>query len=90
MTEPRGTRHGWWLLLALCLAPPGWAASWDDATFLEGLRQRRLFDLAETYCRQQLQAAEVPEASASPEPPSPEVWSQTTARKVRARQSERD
>ena len=36
------------------------ASASGDGEFLDGLRQRRLFELAETYCRGELAAAELP------------------------------
>lgn len=47
-----------WMLLT-----SAWAADSLDARFLDGLRERRLFELAEQHCRERLQAA--PQGSAA-------------------------
>ena len=75
MTQPRKTRvrraaqwqpeaqakGAWWVIL-LCFSSGTWAATWEeDAHFLDGLRQRRLYSLAESYCRRRLAEADVAE-----------------------------
>ncbi len=50
------------LLLILCLTPRAMADALDDR-FLEGLRQRRLFTLAESWCERRLSDASLSSAS---------------------------
>src|SRR5687767_4672862 len=45
------------LLLTLLLVPLVASADSRDQQYIAGLRQRRLFELAETYCQQRLAAA---------------------------------
>ncbi len=45
----------------LILLPPGGAAEYDER-FVDGLRSRGLFDLAEKYCRDRLARTDLPEA----------------------------
>ncbi|MCL4201569.1 MAG: hypothetical protein KJ000_03690 [Pirellulaceae bacterium] len=52
-----GARQTGWMLLVACLLAADTAGAQgdrDELRFLEGLRQRRLFRLAESYCREQL------------------------------------
>ena len=51
----------WWALVALCLATAGPARAQDDQRerFLQGLRERRQFFLAENFCRRQLQQSDL-------------------------------
>ena len=49
-----------WLVAMLLLSSPV-AAQDDNTRFLEGLRQRRLYSLAESYCREQLENTELSE-----------------------------
>ncbi len=49
-------------LLAACvlmMLPAAWAASNDDEQFIEGLRKRRLFSLAEKYCTDRLSSQQL-------------------------------
>ena len=47
------------VIVALCACVRVWAES-DDAAFLEGLRSRRMFTLAERYCLERLNQQELP------------------------------
>ncbi|MBN2024020.1 MAG: tetratricopeptide repeat protein [Pirellulales bacterium] len=50
------------LTLALLVAwPPAPVAAQEDAAFLDGLRERGLFELAEAYCRDRLAQGDLPE-----------------------------
>lgn len=68
----RSTRLIWagfwgWFLACTIFGPPQIAAQEtesdqrrnDDALLIDGLRRRRLFDLAQTYCRDQLNSSEL-------------------------------
>ncbi len=50
------------LVLGLLLTIPAVAAPAEDARFVSGLRQRRLFHLAEQFCRERLAMAELADA----------------------------
>jgi hypothetical protein len=55
-------RAGWWGVLWLMLASAAFAGQSSDQQFLAGLRERGLFELAETYCLERLQRPDLPEA----------------------------